>query len=110
MRTAIYNICGDEKHIYRYRILQNVLKEIADYLFIAYEFENNSDVLKYLFKRTHIIVYAQETDMQAELFEAYRMPLKARLKIHITLLRYLQKGYEIEDAARLTKEKYMLKS
>ncbi len=100
---------GDEKHIYRYRTLQNVLKEIADYLFIAYELENNSNVLKYLFKRTHIIVFTQENEQQAELFEAYRMPLKARLKIHITLLRYLQKGYEIEEAVRLTKEKYELR-
>lgn len=100
---------GDEKHIYRIRSLQNILKEIADYLFIAYELENNPDVLKYLFKRTHIILYSQDTEQQAELFEAYRLPLKVRLKIHITLLRYLQKGLEIEDAASLTKAKYNLK-
>ncbi len=37
------------------------------------------------------------------------MPLKVRLKVHITLLRYLQKGYEIEDAAKLTKEKFELR-
>ncbi len=36
---------GDEKHIYRCKTLHNILKEIADYLFIAYELENNSDVL-----------------------------------------------------------------
>ena len=66
-------------------------------------------MLKYLFRRTHIILYKQDIEQQAELFEAYRLPLKARLKIHITLLRYLQKGLEIEDAASLTKAKYNLK-
>ena len=51
---------GDERHIYRNRALQDVLKEIADYLIITYGLLPRGDVLKYLFRRTHLIVYPYE--------------------------------------------------
>lgn len=100
---------GDEKHIFRYKVLNDVLKEIADYLLIAYELSTETDVLLYLFRKTHIIVYYQQNgDCQAELFETSNKDIQKRLKIHITLLRYLQKGLEIEEAVSLTRLKYNL--
>lgn len=98
---------GDEKHIFRYKALDSVLKEIGDYLVIAYELEN-SDVLKYLFRKTHLILYTSKEFNQAELFETCSKPIGIRLKTHITLLRYIQKGYEIEEAIKLTREKHKI--
>lgn len=96
---------GDEKHIFRYKTLQNVLQEIGDYIVIAYEYEH-PDVLKYLFRKTHLIVYSSAGYNQAELLETAGMPVRTRLRVHITLLRYIQKGYEIEAAVNLTRQKY----
>lgn len=94
---------GDEKHIFRYRALQNVLKEIGDYLVTVYEFRS-PDVLKYLFNKTHLIIYKSGEYNQAELLETISLPIKVRLKTHIALLRYLKNGYEIEDAVELTRK------
>ncbi len=100
---------GDEKHIFRYKVLNDVLKEIADYLLIAYELSTQTDVLLYLFRKTHIILYYQQNgDCQAELFETCNKDIQKRLKIHITLLRYLQKGLEIEEAVNMTRFKHNL--
>lgn len=100
---------GDEKHIFRYKTLNNIFKEIADYLLIAYELSAQTDVLLYLFRKTHIIVYYQQNgDSQAELFETCNKDIQERLKIHITLLRYLQKGVEIEEAVNITRLKHNL--
>lgn len=100
---------GDEKHIFRYKILNDILKEIADYLLIAYELLTQTDVLLYLFRKTHIILYYQQNgDCQAELFETCNKDIQKRLKIHITLLRYLQKGLEIEEAVNMTRLKHNL--
>ena len=97
---------GDEKHIFRYKALQNILKEIADYLIIAYEILPNEDVLQYLFKRTHILLYYQENYSQAELFETISSSIYTRIKVHITLLKCLQKGMEIEEAVNFTMKKH----
>ena len=89
---------GDIKHIFRYKTLENIFKEIANYILITYEILPDNDVLKYLFKRTHIVVYAENGNCQAELFETFDKSLTTRLKVHIEILRNLQKGIEIEKA------------
>ena len=96
---------GDEKHIYRLKTLQNVLKEIADYILIAYEIIPNEDVLNYLFKRTHVVIYTKDGENQAEILETFDKSIGCRLKVHITLLRYLQQGFEIENAVHKTIQK-----
>lgn len=94
---------GDERHIFRYCVLQNILKEIADYLLITYELPSE-DVLTYLFRRTHIILFTDEN--QAELLETIRTPINIRLKVHITLLKCLRAGMEIEDAVITARNKH----
>ena len=99
---------GDERHIFRYKTLDKVLREIADYLLIAYELEPSKEVLKYLFQKTHIIVYLRNGYNQAELYKTLDKSLKIRLKVHIKLLGYLQQGMEIEDAAKLAKSSVLI--
>lgn len=93
---------GDEEHIFRYKALENVLKEIGQYLIIAYEIMPAPDVLKYLFQKTGIIVYNShsETEIQAELFNTMHAPIKIKLAVNIALLRALKNGLEIEEATK----------
>lgn len=97
---------GDSKHIYRYRILQEILKEIADYILIAYEIE--PETLKYLYHKTHLFVAYNEEYSQAELIETCFLPIKDRIKIHIALLRKLYKGAEIEKSITEVREIYKI--
>jgi hypothetical protein len=94
---------GDEKQIFRYKALESVLNEIADYILIAYEIMPCPDVLRYLFNRTHLIIYKDEN--QAELLETIGKPIGIRLKTHITLLKCLHTGMEIENAIKIAREK-----
>lgn len=89
---------GDEKHIFRYNALENILNMIADCLLEKYQLLPREDVLLYLFKRTHIIFYKDLDENQAELFETIRKPIGIRLKANIMLLKCLNSGMEIEDA------------
>ena len=99
---------GDEKHIFRTKTLQKLLTEIADYLLIAYELQDSTDVLKYLYRRTNLILYTEDGNNQAELLETINKPLKIRLQAHITLLRQLHKGLEIEDAVQFVRDAHNL--
>ena len=94
---------GDEKQIFRYKALESVLKEIADYILIAYEIMPCPDVLRYLFNRTHLIIYKDEN--QAELLETIGKPIRIRLKTHIALLKCLHTGMEIEKAVQIARGK-----
>ena len=102
------NHLGDEKHIFRYKIFENILKEIANYLILTYKLLPRKDVLLYLFKRTHIALYNENGDMQAELMDYWRMSFFTRIKANLMLLRQLKKGLEIEDAVRITRKKYYI--
>ena len=93
---------GDERQIFRYKALENVLKEIANYILIAYEIMPCPDVLNYLYKRTHLIIYDEN---QAELLETIGKPITIRLKTHITLLKCLHAGMEIENAVQIARAK-----
>lgn len=93
---------GDAKHIFRYKVLQEVLKEIADYILIAYEII--PETLEYMYNRTHLYLAYSKEYSQAELIETCNLPIKDRLQIHIELLRRLQNGAEIEQAINETRE------
>lgn len=100
---------GDEQHIFRYKALQSIFDEIGQYLIVAYELIPNEDVIKYLFRRTNLILYATGNSFQAELYETIDKPIKTRIKIYITLLRALYKGIEIEEAIQLVRDQYDIK-
>ena len=99
---------GDQKHIFRYKVLNNVLKEISEYLFNVYKLLPQKDVLLYLFKRTHLVVYNGMEESQSEFLETHYKSPDLRLKVHISLLRNLKKGYEIEQAVYIARKKYNL--
>ena len=92
---------GDEKHIYRYKTYEAILVKIADYILDNYNISPKAEVLYYLYKRTGLVVYISEDERQAEIIKTMFRPLKERLKIHISLLRGLKKGLEIEQAVEL---------
>lgn len=50
---------GDEKHIFRYKVLHKVLSEIANVLFEKYELLPEYDVCSYLYKRTGIAFFCR---------------------------------------------------
>ena len=93
---------GDEKHIYRYSVYEAILEKIADYIIVNYEISTKAEVLYYLYKRTGLAVYINEEYKQAEIIKTMFRPLKERLKIHISLLRGLKKGLEIEQAVEIS--------
>ena len=98
---------GDEPHIFRYAIYHRILNEIAEFLTIAYELEQNKDVLNYLTKRTNIVVYNTDEEQKddkekdilcAEFQDLKNKPFDIRFKVHCRLLKGLYKGLEIEEA------------
>lgn len=96
------NHLGDARHIFRYKVLQAICKEIADYILIAYEII--PETLEYLYNRTHLYLAYTPEYSQAELIETCNLPVHQRLKIHIALLRELQTGAEIETAVQKTRD------
>ena len=98
------NNLGDARHIFRYRTLQAILKEIADYILIAYEII--PEALEYMYKRTHLYLAYNNEYSQAELVETCYFPIDKRIKIHIALLRRLYAGMEIETAIQEVKKLY----
>jgi hypothetical protein len=100
------NHLGDARHIFRYKVLQAICKEIADYILIAYEII--PETLEYMYNRTHLyLAYSQEYS-QAELIETNNLPVNERLKISIALLRRLKDGAEIETAVKETRDLYKI--
>lgn len=115
-RYRVLNLCylringklqslGDEKHIFRYKVLHKVLNRIAEILLKKYKLSSEYDVCCYLYQRTNIALFVSDEHYpQAEIMDTYNKPLYERLYIHIKLLRLLKLGVEIEDAAELTKK------
>lgn len=93
---------GDEKHIFRYKTLDNILCKIAEVLLQKYNLLPQKDVLSYLYSRTKLALYIREDYCQAELLTTFRQPLRLRIHANIMLLRYLRLDLEIEDAVTLT--------
>lgn len=94
---------GDEKHIFRYNTLDNILCALAEVLLQKYELLPEKDVLSYLYLRTGLVLYIREDYQQAELMQPVPKSLRERIHAHIMLLRLLRLGLEIEDAVKLTK-------
>lgn len=91
---------GDERHIFRYRVLPRVLSAIAEELIKSYNLYLCPAVLKYLFMRTGIALYIDADYTEAEYMPVYKSNIYTRLKANIELLRQLRKGLEVEDAIK----------
>lgn len=92
---------GDERHIYRYKALENVLTELAQEIQKQYDLLLRNDVLLYLYKRTGIVFYTDKDEPQAEYMPAHRKGIYTRLRTNIILLRLVRLGVEVEDAIKL---------
>ena len=91
---------GDERHIFRYRALMNVLSAVAQEFIRAYDLYLCPDVLNYIYKRTGIALYVEGEDTEAEYMPVYKGNIGLRLRANIELLRQLRKGVEVEDAIK----------
>lgn len=91
---------GDEKHIFRYKTLEKVRRAIAKELLETHNLCTDVSVLKYLYKRTGIVLEMQNTHAWAELANIWELPIKERLTINLRILKNLRKGLEIEEAVK----------
>lgn len=91
---------GDERHIFRYKTLEKVRMLIAKELLGPYCLCRDISVLKYLYKRTGIVLEVQKGQEGAEIAHLWNKPIKERLSINMSLLKGLRKGLEIEDAVK----------
>lgn len=91
---------GDERHIFRYKTLEKVRKLIANELLERYNISTDVSVLKYLYKRTGIVLEVQRGQEGAEIARLWDKPIRERLSINLKLLRGLRKGLEIEQAVK----------
>lgn len=88
---------GDEKHIFRIRILQRIYSLIYGYCGI------NPFIRREKIYKENLTVWIE--DMQAEITNTEMLSIKDRIKIHIKLLRLLKQGYEVDDALKQIKER-----
>lgn len=97
---------GNEKHIFRYRVLHNIYEHIAYFVLKGQlrlpieDFRLYKDGLIINFE-TQYGIY--EFDYQAEIDGTQNMPVGERLRIHIRLLRLLRQGYKVKKAVKLCK-------
>lgn len=89
---------GDEKHIFRFKTLEKVRRLIAKELLGSYDLCRDVSVLKYLYKRTGIVLEVQKGQEGAEIAHIWDRPIRERLSINMDLLRGLRDRLEIEDA------------
>ena len=81
---------GDERHIFRIKILHKLYSLIYGYCNInIFEQFERKDL-------NGLIVWGEEK--QAEISNTSNLPLGDRVKLHIRLLRYLRKGFSIEES------------
>ena len=102
----ILEYSANQKHIFRYKALQQIYEEIA---YFVYNGQMRLPVgdLK-LFKDGIIIYFDIEYGIynfnyQAEIDGTQNLPVGERLRIHIRLLRLLRQGYNVKKAVRLCK-------
>ena len=81
---------GDEKHIFRIRNLHNLYSLIYGYcdINIFEQFERR--------ELNGLTIWGE--DKQAEITDTINLPLQKRILMHIQLLRYLRKGFSIEES------------
>lgn len=87
---------GDERHIYRMLVLQEIHSRI-------YDFCEKEALQTYGVSKQYGLICHIE-DNQAELENTWQLPIKQRLKLHIQVLRNLQKGKTLEESVKEIKK------
>mgnify|MGYP007012517508 CR=1 FL=1 len=75
---------SDQKHIFRFRTLENLHTRIYDYLGI--------DPFLRTYRLTFCGLFVYPDEQQAEIPNTWNMTIKERIILHIKLLRKIQKG------------------
>ncbi|MCM1003598.1 MAG: hypothetical protein NC408_04580 [Candidatus Gastranaerophilales bacterium] len=83
---------GDEHHIYRIDSLRQIHHKIYDYC-------EKEALQQFGVSKQHGLICHIE-DQQAELANTWHLPIKQRLKLHIQVLRNLQKGLSLEESTK----------
>lgn len=92
---------GDERHIFRIKTLHKLYSLIFGYCNVnIFEQFERSDI-------NGLTIWGE--DRQAEIENSCYLPLKDRVTIHLRLLRYLRKGFSVEESVeRVRNENYTL--
>ena len=88
--TGEIQYLGDQKHIFRIKVLQKIHSIIYGYC--------NIDLFEQFEKKEvdGLIIYGE--DKQAEIPNTWNLPLGARVKIHLKLLRLLRNGFSVSES------------
>lgn len=83
---------GDEKHIFRHKVLQKIYSAIYGYcdINIFEQFERK--------EVDGLTIWGE--DRQAEITNTWQLPLGDRVRIHLRLLRLLRKGFTVNEALK----------
>lgn len=86
---------GDEKHIFRIRDLHSIYSFIYGYCDInLFEQFEKKEI-------DGLIIWGE--DKQAEIANSSHLPIRDRTLLHLRLLRFLRKGFSIEESLRRIK-------
>lgn len=97
----------NEKHIFRYGMLQRIYEAVARNVFrgqLSLPFEDLRLYKDGLVIHLDTVYGIYDLPCQAEIDGTQGMPVSQRVKIHIRLLRFLKKGYGIKKAVRLCRQ------
>lgn len=90
---------GDEKHIFRIRNLHNIHSLLYGYCDI--------NIFEQFEKKEYKGLTIWGEDRQAEITGTNKLPIQVRLLLHLRLLRYLRKGFSIEESLERLKYENM---
>lgn len=88
---------SDEKHIYRYRTLHKIMKEV--YHYIKMEFLYSGSIFN-----IEGLNISQEDETAEIVGTEWGTPIKERILLHLRLLRLLRKGLSITDCIKCIKK------
>lgn len=91
----------NQKHIFRYKSLQNI------YSLIAFEvFQGQLKLFwgEWRLIKDGLVIYFEEDGYQAEIQSTELLPVGKRLKIHIELLRKLRQGIKLKKAVKIARK------
>lgn len=91
---------GDEPHIFRIRILHKLYAIIYGYTGV--------NIFEQFEKREIDGLTIWGEDKQAEITGTSNLNIKSRVQLHIRLLRYLRKGFSIEEGLNEIKRTYRI--
>ena len=92
---------SDEKHIFRYSVLNYLKKDKYDkrpygiYTQLYNYVSKNAIDIRERYEQDGLVVYPNE--QEAEIVNTWKLPIKDRVIIHIRLLRLLRKGLSIKE-------------